>query len=297
MPLTHRRPHGGEMRFAPLTLLLFTALLLGCRPQPAVRVIARVGDAELTLEEARTHIDTTHAAFEYALNEYVSYWVNTELLYQEAKRRGVESSEEFIRQLQDVRRQLASQTFLEHFVYTDTTGVAPEAMKQYFSQHTSEFPIHENMLNLNLIALNNRDRANEFEASVARGSEWKEAVESLLRDSAAAPSVLSETRGHYYTSQTLFPPELWKVASALSPNEVSFPVKTAGGYFVLQCLARLEQGSPAGFDVARPEVRQRLLIESRRRLYDELLGNLRKKTNVELMLGSHRMADTVHASE
>ncbi|HEY6193193.1 MAG TPA: peptidylprolyl isomerase [Bacteroidota bacterium] len=276
---------------------LLPILLFGCRQQPSGRVIARVGSAELTLDEAKAHIDTTRAALDYALNDYASYWVNTELLYQEAKRQGVENSPEFIRQLEEVRRQLANQTYLEHFVYSDTAGLTPEAMQQYFKEHAREFQIRENTLQLNLLALNSRDLANSFSASVTKGSAWPAAVEHLLHDSSAASSVLASTHAQYYTMQTLFPPELWKVASALSVNEVSFPVKTAGGYFVLQCLARYDQGSPAAFELARPEVRQRLLMESRRRRYDELLGTLRSKADVELMLGTHRTTDSTHAHE
>src|ERR1041384_3058580 len=278
------------MRFVLCSILLLAALFPSCRRQTSDRVIARVGDAELTLEEARAHIDTTRTALEYALGDYVSYWVNTELLYQEAKRKGVESSGE-------VTRQLARQTFLERYVYADTSDVTLDAVKEYFSRHEAEFQVHENTLKLNLIALNNRDRANAFQAAVAQGSAWQSAVDKLLHDSTAASSVLSASSGQYYTSQTLFPPELWKVASALPVNEISFPVKTPGGYFVLQCLARLQQGSPAALDLARPEVKQRLLIEMRRRRYDELLGNLRKNADVEVMLGSHRTADSTHVQD
>ena len=285
------------MRLAPLSLLIVALLLSGCRPQRSGKVIARVGDAELTLEEAKTHIDTTHTPSGYSLNDYVSYWVNTELLYQEAKRQGVEDSEEFTRQLQDVRRQLAGQTFLERTVYSDTAELTPDAIQQYFNRHVGEFRVRENTLKLNLIALNSRDRANTFAAALAQGAGWKTAVDNLLNDSAAAPSVLSVTPGKYCTSQTLFPPELWKVASALSVNEVSFPVKTAGGYFVLQSLAQLPEGSAAEFELARSEARQRLLIESRRRRYDDLLGTLRRKSDVEVMMDPHRTADTAHAHE
>jgi hypothetical protein len=285
------------MRLAWFALLISTLLLFGCRPQRATQVIARVGEAELTLEEAKTHIDTNRTRPEYALTDYVSYWVNTELLYQEAKRRGVEGSPEFIRQMQDIRRQLANQTFLERDVYSDTADVTDEAMRQYFTHHAAEFRVRENTLKLNLVVLNSRERATILAAAVSRGADWKSAVDNLLHDSSAGPSILSVTSGQYYTEQTLFPPELWKVASALSADEVSFPVNTAGGYFVLQSLARLQQGTPAPFELAGPEVRQRLLIEARRHQYDDLLGNLRKKTNVEILLGSHRMIDTVHAQE
>jgi hypothetical protein len=285
------------MHLVHLSLLVTALLLFGCKPQRSGHVVARVGDAELTLEEARTHIDTTRAASEYALTEYVSYWVNTELVYQEAVRRGVEQTPQFNRQLQDVRRQLANQELLEQEIYSDSQSVTPEATQGYFTRHAAEFPVREATLKLNLIAIVSRERANAFAAAVAQGAAWKRAVDNLPRDSSGAPEVLVSAGEQYYTAQTLFPPELWKVAAALSVNEVSFPVKAVGGYFVLQCLARLQQGSPAPIDLVRSEVRQRLLIEARRRRYDELLGTLRRKTGVEVLLDSHPTTDSAHVHE
>jgi hypothetical protein len=285
------------MRFAGLVLPILTTLLIGCSQRRAGEVIARVGNAELTLEDAQAHIDSSHTSFDLALNEYVAHWVNTELLYQEAKHQGVESSEQFVHQFEDIRRQLANQAYLDRTIYSDTGGITPDGMQGYFREHASEFLVHENTLRLNLIALNSREGATAFAAAVSRGAPWKTAADSFRSNSAASSSVVSVSSGEYYTSQTLFPPELWKVASALSVNEVSFPVKTTGPYFVLQLLSKVQQGAPADFDLARPEVRQRLLIEGRRKRYDDLLGTLRRKYGVQVMLGSHRLTDTSHVHE
>jgi len=285
------------MRFAGLVLPILTALLIGCSQRRAGEVIARVGNSELTLEDARSHIDTTHSAFDLALNDYVAYWVNTELLYQEARRQGVERSDQFVHQLEDVRRQLANQSYLDRTIYSDTGAITPERMQEYFRQHTSEFLVHENTLKLNVIALNSRDGATAFAAAVSKGAPWKTAADSFRSEPETSSSVVSVSSGEYYTSQTLFPPELWKVASALSVNEVSFPVKTTGPYFVLQLLSKVQQGAPADFDLARPEVHQRLLIDGRRQRYNDLLGTLRRKYGVQVMLGSHRLTDTSHVHE
>jgi hypothetical protein len=81
-------------------------VLASCAREPSKTVIARVGDAELTLEQALAHIDTTRGAIGFQLREYASTWTTTELLYREAQRAGIEKSPEFQQQFEDVRRQL-----------------------------------------------------------------------------------------------------------------------------------------------------------------------------------------------
>ena len=260
-------------------------------------VIARVGDGTLTLEEAKEHIDTSQALVAGELEKYVSHWVNTELLYQEAKRQGVENSGQFLRQVQDVRKQLANETFLNSVIYTDSDTGGEQSLRAFYSQHAAEFQVHEEMIKANLLILNSRERASRFAAAVSQGTPWKTAVDNILRDSVLSQGILLSVTEKYYTQQTLFSPELWKVAGALGPNEVSFPVKATGGYVVLQSLSKIRQGSVAGFDLARDEIRQRVLMEKRRQRYDELLGTLRARYSVQVMLPSHGSSDSLQTHE
>jgi len=269
--------------------LVFTFLLFpSCREQRPQTVIARVGSAELTLEEATSHLDTVQGSFQQSLHRYVSNWVNAELLYQEAKRRGLEDSEQLYRQLSEVKRQLVNQAFLEKFLYSDTVEIHEQTLREYYHEHSSEFLHRDDMIKLNLITFNNRERASSFAAKVSQGMTWETALEKSLDDT----SIVSAITNQYYTQHVLFPPELWKVAAALIINEVSFPIKTASGYVVLQPRSKVRRGEQAEFDLVRDEVRQRFLLEKRRQRYEELLGTLRKQYTVEVMIGPMTPSDT-----
>jgi parvulin-like peptidyl-prolyl isomerase len=273
-------------------IVVLVLLLISCRQQKSKAFIARVGNVELTLEEAKTHIDTSRGSITHQLYDYAAYWANVELIYQEAIRQGIENSEQFNRQLKDVRRQLANQTFLERNVYTDAAVVDNNLLHEYFQSHAAEFFVREDMMKLNLILFKTREQASTFAASIARGVSWNEAVEKIVSDTSGFSGVVSVTSEQFYTQRTMFPPELWKMAMALNVKEISFPVKTALGYYVVQPIAIIKQGEPAQFELVREEVHQRFLIDQRRHRYDELLGTLRKRYNVEILLNDVQPTDS-----
>ncbi|MBI1807235.1 MAG: peptidyl-prolyl cis-trans isomerase [Ignavibacteria bacterium] len=275
---------------------LLPLVVLACQRRQAGTVIARVGDAELTLEEARTHIDTSRTIVDGQLRNYVMHWVNEELVYQDAKRSGIVNDDQVKRQLDEAKRQLVNQTYLEQMLYGDSSAISDHTLREYFNKHAVEFFVREDMIKLNLIAFSNRERASSFAALVSRGSSWRDAVETIRRDTTTPASINADVMGQYYTMHTLFPTELWKVASSLNDNDASFPEKTSTGYCVIQPLANVKKGKPAEFDLVRDEIRQRVVIERRRQRYDVLLGTLRKQYNVQILLDLKTSPDTIQQS-
>lgn len=268
-------------------------LTLGsCRTEHEGTVIARVGDATLTREAAMRSVDTTRGALDRQLRAAVVAWVNTELLHQEALKRGIEASEGFMKQLDEVKRQLAVQALLDADLLADSTAVSDDSLKAYFTAHAGEFFLREDMAQLNIIVLAGREEASRFAAAVSEGTAWKTAADKLVADSAAAPSVRFSAAGEFYSRRTLSPPELWKVASTLSAGEVSIPVRVSDGFAVLQLLSRLGEGKAAEFAYVRDEVGQRLTMERRRTLHDALLARLRSTVKIQVMLSPASASDT-----
>ena len=275
-----------------LAMLVVFLLLTSCRKQQGT-VIARVGDAVLTLEAASLAVDSSRGSADGQLRAYVATWVTAELLHQEAQREDVDETEKFHQQVQDVTRQLAVQAYLDKHLYADTLVLGDSVLHNYFTTHSSEFFLREDIIKLNMVVFAGREHASTFAATVSQSTPWQKALEKKFRNSKSHSEIVLNAAEQYYSRRTINPPELWKVATTLSVFETSFPVRISTGYAVMQPTAVLKEGTPADFDFVRDEVYQRVQLEQRRLRYEELLTSLRTQYTVQLLLPS---SDTTRIS-
>jgi peptidyl-prolyl cis-trans isomerase C len=280
-------------RIAAACLVLLTAM--SCRHADTRTVIARVGQETLTLEEAQSRMGAPGRPSDDELRRFVAHWVNEELLYQEAQRRGFDGSEEFKQLLQDSRRSLLSQSFLDSQM-SDTGAINDTVLQAYYEKHSEEFVVRNDMVKLNARRFMTRDKATQFASLITRGMTWNDAVTAASRDSADPGSPLPGVSGQFVSQHSVYPVELWKVALSLGTGELSFPVNTAAGFCVIQPLARLSAGSRAGEEVAAAEIRSRIQIDREREKYNQLLGTLRKRYSIEVMLPQSQQSDTLQRS-
>lgn len=286
--------------FLKQSLSLFIACILlsqeGCYRRPSGEdVLARVGDAVLTTREALQFVDSSHGDVEGQLRRYVASWVNNELIYQEAKRHSIESMPEYQEKVSLMRREILVQEFLRQFLSIDTLKLTDEQLHQYYVDHQKEFFLREQTIKVNAIGFRSREHASAFGASIARGLSWDSVVVSVRKSPKVSREIIAEISQRYVTQMNLFPEELWKVALTLNINEPSYPVKTMEGYFIVQVVEHHQSGNEASYDLAKDEARERFMIEQTRNRYAELLGTLRLRTAVEVMLPNTPPADTAQS--
>lgn len=279
-----------------LVALVATAAC-GCSTERPGTVVARVGESVLTLEEAKTAVDTTAPDADARLARYVTSWVNAELLHQEALRQGIEDDPEFGIRLGELRRQLANQELLDRMVYGDTASLPDSVLRAYFASHPNEFSLSENHLKLRLATFRGRETARRFAAAVTAGRPWQDLLDSMAADPGASGEIVSASDERWYTRATLYPPELWKVAGPLSPGEASFPLRTTAGFTVVQYVAIAPAGPTDRFDIVRDDVADRVIVESRRAKLEALLGTLRERYGVEVSIGAMRREGSSETDE
>lgn len=262
--------------------LLCLILFIGCEPRESKKeYLARVGDSYLTRESVEALTDSGMLSSDARLREYVHRWANTELLYQEARRQGMENSETFQQQLSDARKQYAIEALLQRELYSDTAGILEDSIRSYLENNKPDFFLRQTVVKVNMVVLASREKANSFRTQARRFS-WQQAFQAMHEDTASRPMIMTVVEHRYYSQQTLFPPDLWRVALNLYPGEMSFPVRTQDGYVVIQLLAILRPGMAPELDMVRDEIRQRLLIERRRQQYADLLTRLRSKYEIDV---------------
>ena len=269
-------------------LAVLTLMLVSCKEKQKGTVIASVGTVELTREQAYEYIDTSNNHSEAALMAYIDSWINSELINQEAQRSHLDQSEEIYRRLDDTKKQLVNQMYLDRFINSDTSGIPEQALRGYYEQHQSEFLAHELMVKLRIAIFNSREQASVFATKVTKTSSW----DATIADTGVTSALVSSPSAQYYSQHTLYPPELWKIATTLSVKEISFPVRIPSGYAIVQPVDIARDGAPSPFELVRDEVHTRMLIEHRRNKYAELLGNLRKRYAVKVFTGQTQSPDT-----
>ncbi len=242
--------------------------------------VARVGDALLTREEiARAREESA----DHLRRQYVSNWVTSEMLYQEAKRKGFGESDEVLRAIEETKRQLTVNAYLEGEIYADTTGgVTEQDILDEFNNNRSAYRLHEDVVNMSFALFAERDAANSLRSKILRGATWSEALRSVESDADARAQLIRFASNGYFTQALLYPEELWKMARTLSREDVSYVVRTSAGHVVALVHGVKKQGEMPELDFAKNEIRERLLIRERNRKYDELLTKLRTKYEVDV---------------
>jgi hypothetical protein len=271
----------------------FAAAAPGCsRGGPSDKYIAQVGTARLTSRELAVTSDSLGIA-RGKTAALVNEWIVEELLYQEAQRRGLTETDKIRRQLESARKHLAIEALLDEEVYDSSKATVTEKeVSKYFTEHTSQFTLHEDVARLSYAQFAERDAANQFRGLLLRGSSWDDAIANVRKDSLLATRLRAVARNQFFTQATLFPEELWKMARTLSKDEVSFVVRAATGYYVIVLHDLRHTGESPDFEYVRQEVRDRLLIERRRALYEKLVADLRLRQPVEVFLNEADSGDT-----
>ena len=231
------------------------------------------------------HIDTTRSMSDAQVHAFVQRWITDELFYQEALRRGLDKQPGIGRQMNDIRRQLVINALLDKEVYSARSSeCTPEEIRAYFEEHKKEFQLTNDVVLISSVLFVDRESSNIFRTTVLRGTPWSSGVQALLNNPQQKAAVLAHTDSTYFTQQTLFPAPLWRTAAGIGINTPSFHVQTEEGYYVLIVWKYGRAGQQADVQYAEKEIRGRLTIERRQRLYTLLLENLRSKHAVEVLV-------------
>lgn len=274
------------------TLVFCLAFLAGCGTKDSGRrPVARIDDRTLTLEDVRARLDSTRGVTPAQVGEFARRWINDEILYREAVRRGLDNKESVRAQVEEAKRQLAINALLQDEIYTQgSVESTREEIAQYYSAHNKEFTLPTDVALVSFLLFTDRDAANAFRTVVLKGTPWTQAVQQAMADPKQSSVILANMDSAYYTQGTLLPVELWRVASASTKQEPSFPVHTDEGSYILIVWKLNRQGQIADLAYVEPEIRSRLTIDRRRRALDRLIERLRSNHAVEFMVSDQ--ADT-----
>lgn len=267
-------PSSGQRSAVLLLLLLATACQ---RSEPAAPdVVARIEGEEIRYAQVERYVARTAGEGESVLasdvlSQLFDQYLDEELLWRLAVdrgliQRGMDASAASRRRAIDAL--LADRS-------EDEQGPDEREVAAYYAAHRAEFTRPERV-RLRQILTEDRSTAERAVRELAGGADFAGLARTLSSDPSAAS-------GGYQgeLSRADLPPAFADVIFSLRPGEVSRLIPADYGFHIFQVVAR----SPAGvipLAEARPEIEERLRQERADRLLAELVGEARRRYNVEV---------------
>jgi len=278
-------------RIATLLPVMLGALLLaavsGCTPdkedsspkKPEGKVIARVGQAYLTLEELKASIPSEYADIITREQNilYVRQWINTELLYQEALRQGVDKEHDIRARLEKMRRDLLSAEIISRSV-RGGADVGEVAIKEYYETNREQFVREAFTVRYEEIVVDELTLAWELRRNATHETFHSLAnTHSKFRSASAAEGNVNPP----YVPLDAIPPVIRTAIMAASVPSITGPYRAEDGFHILRLVGRFDKGTIASLDEVREEIVSRLSNITQKGETDRLISDVRSRSDVE----------------
>lgn len=285
-------------------LILVLVACLGCRGGKGAassEPVARIGDKTITEADLKAQFGTQPT---FALSrlksldgkkEFLDGLIRSELLVQEAHRRGLDADPDVRNSIQQILIHKVARLYTEE---TEKANPVPESdLRRYYDQHKTDFvtPTRVRVAHLFLAvpakdprrprSLSEARRLLEqIKTRVAHGEKQPLELTASQRSEDAVTKATGGDLG-YRTREDLT--RSWGTALA----DAAFGLKTQGdlggvvatdkGVHLIKLLGR-QEGYETSFDAARSRITERLKVERRAHSIDALVADLRTKTKVEI---------------
>lgn len=242
-------------------------------PQRQEGKIVRVGDIVLN-EEDLAHLLPEGERIPFTFEEkkqHVRRWVDTEILYHEAIRRGIKEDPRIRARLRSLEQEFLADhvTFLE---LRKRTMVTEAEIEEYFTVHEREY-LYE--YRVSHILVNTLEEAEEIkELLKTRSFIWVANRRSIDPVAKRGGDLGYLTKGNMI-------PEFESVIFDLEPGEVSEIVKSDFGYHIIKMIGSRESLVKVDLEDVREQIMNMLLIEKRERAYREFMNSLKTFTEIE----------------
>jgi peptidyl-prolyl cis-trans isomerase C len=268
------------------------------RKSEKVTFVARVNNQYLTPERVTGSFSAVFRGSDAQTRDFVTQWVNSALLYEEAKAQGLDRSTQVNETLEEMKKQLAVNQLLETEVYgNERAAITDDEVEVYYHQHQDLYLLAEDLAKVRFVLFANRDAASRLRSVLAKGKSWDEALQSLSGDSLFSAAMIERADSQYIRRSTVGSMELWRTVTQLRVGDLPQIVKDNAGYYVVGLSQIQRTGEVAELPSVVGETRDRVLVEKRQRALQELLERLKKKYSVQLNLSALESVDTLKAKE
>jgi hypothetical protein len=262
-----------------MIVFIAASLFYGCgKENPQQNFVARVNNSYLTKEDLAKMIDTSNASNFYK-NEVIRNWINKQVMYQEALKKGLLKESEFNRLIENSKMELAASMLIQKYYDDEKITSEPEELEDFYNQHQDSFKRFYDSYLINRTDFNDEDKAIRFR-SIVQESNWDKAMNVFKSDSSIVNSGTNELLYDY----EIHPVQLLRIISGLNPGEVSIVVniEPKNGYSVVQEIQKFDKDSIPPFQLIKPLVEQRYITQKKEDLIKSYIKELYSNNEIEI---------------
>ena len=240
-------------------------------------VVARVGDATLTVEQVQNRVAPGSGEEETAAQrrEFVDKWIEQQLVYQEALAQGVDENARVQQLLDEARQDVLVASFLNRQFETQVE-ISEFEITEYFTAHAHEFTRTEDEIRAQHILLNSQRHAVALRQKLVQGDSFEDAALEHSLDQSSKN--VGGDLGYFGVDDY---PELWQACQNLTVNRVSKPVESDRGLHLVRVLDRQEAGTLKDLEQVRGEIVETLVTEHYKQRLDDLVSRLKAEISWE----------------
>ncbi len=208
-------------------------------------------------------------------------WVNRELLYQEASRRGIDQEPDIKRLIENSNRNLLSNELLEREL-AEIPNPSDEVLKQFYEEHKDYFQLQTKEYEVRYALFDNRNDALSFRRKVKNNVSFSELAKELSKDPSA-----NDGGSLGVVSEESVEPALWDAIMSTVHKygliKISDPFMVIDGWGCVIIDNEYEAGMIKPFDLVRDLVRDMYIAEQRENRQEELIKNLTLEADIKYL--------------
>jgi len=264
--------------------LLFVALIFvaSCSKGGGMQgsYVVKIDGDTLTKEDVQTEMNALpEMAKQFfqgpeGVSRFVDELVKKEMLYLEARKRGLDKSKDFERKVEEFKKITLINELLQKEI-EDSSKVSEKDASDYYNSHKDDFMMH-NQIMLSQIVVQNEDDARKTLGLLKNGEDFAKVAAEVSTDKKSAKS--GGSMGSFKKGELA--PEIGDVVFKLRKGEVGMPVKLKDGIHLFKVTD--VKGPIVEFDKIKGMVMQRLTGEKQKSNFDKFLEGLKKNYKVEI---------------
>ena len=268
------------------TFLIICVLLCGCGRKEET-VLARVNGAELTLNDLYAEIpeDYWDSVTQEQKLQFLERWINGELLYQEALRRGLQREPPIKERVRAAEKNILIAELIQQEL-NERVQVTDEEAGEYYLTHQDDFTRKTDEVRASQILVPTLEEARRIRQELEAGGDFAQLAHEYSVDPTAEQG---GDLGYFSREEVLH--ELATAAFSLSPGAVSQPVKSEFGYHLIIVTDIKEKGSVRSLDLVKEEITGQFTAKKELQeltlFLEELKGKSSVKQNLELLGSTH----------